>query len=52
MVWTRFKNDQRENTRKAFEHDSKRKTPKSKTEIKMGSAVKKDVTQKEERTWE
>jgi hypothetical protein len=37
MVKTSFENKQRENPKKGFEHESKRKMPKRETEIKMGT---------------
>jgi hypothetical protein len=36
MVWIYFKDEERQKAIKGFEHETKRKTPSRKTEIKMG----------------
>jgi hypothetical protein len=38
MVWTCFKNEQRENPKEGFEHESERKMPMWETKIKMRTA--------------
>jgi hypothetical protein len=52
MVWTYFKNKQRENSNLYFEHEIKRKCARGRWESRWDQQVTKDVTQKEGRTRE